>query len=259
MKILLVGDQHGDQSYIKTVFNTAVFMNVDRIFQLGDYGFGWKVDQFDPEGYAECVYAHLTSQLVQATGIPFYWLDGNHENFNWLEAYMEDFPDRQKDDGTWEVAKNVFYVPRGTLLNWDNVRFLVCGGGTSINKKRCIVNVSWFYQEEIKDLDVDTCAKAGEADILLTHDFPWEVNVVDRHLDSYWGEWAINAVTKSRKQISKILYNCKAKYVFHGHLHLAYTEQIEVNGQDVQVYGLDCNGNPIGQVCYLLDTADYKE
>ncbi len=259
MKILLVGDQHGDYKYIRKVFLHAKKVEADIIVQLGDYGYGWKVRQFDEDGVVECSFAHHTSQLTKEFDIFFYWLDGNHENFDWLEAFQADFPDLLREDGTWEVAENVFYMPRGNMMIWDDLRFLVCGGGTSTDRNRCREFVEWWHQEEITEADVDRCEKAGKADILLTHDFPWEGNILDRHLDPFWGEWAQKQVIKSRHQVSRVLAACGAKTVFHGHLHIAYTEQVEVDGHNVQLYGLDCNGNAMDRVVYLLDTEEYKQ
>jgi len=127
-----------------------------------------------------------------------------------------------------------------------------------------VEGVSWWAGELITEADVQKCKAAGQADILLTHDFPIEVQVVDRHLDPGWGEWAQAHSLESRYKVSGILANCGARLVVHGHLHRCYSEWIEVKDQRVLVRGLERDSvynrpTTLAESTLLLDLETYED
>ena len=255
-KILLAGDFHGNVAHAERVFARA-HGEADAIVQLGDYGFGW-----DREN-EKCNFTAEIGAMAAAYAIPLYWIDGNHENFDFLEQTLAGL--KPQEDGTYRLTDDpvgVFYIPRGTVLEWGGKRILCCGGAVSVDKRYRSNFVSWWWQEAITEDDVDKCADAGPADILLTHDFPWECNVVDRHLDPYWGEEANTNSSHNRMKVSTILDRCGAQQVFHGHLHIPYTEKIRSPYWDqnfprstrtVTVRGLDCDATSLVGSTHLLD------
>lgn len=252
MRILLAGDTHGNAFHLGRVFDHAVGKGAERIVQLGDFGYGWATTADGDDLFVE-----TASQYAAKSGIPLYYIEGNHENFDALEAVLAD--KTPEPDGTYRMADGVYYIPRGTLLWWDGVRILCCGGATSVDKKYRVNGVSWWRQEEILFADVDTCLGRGRADILLTHDFPWESTVVDRHLDPYWGVEAQEKTLASRKKISRILGNCAAALNVHGHLHVPYTQDVHVRGQRTRIIGTNCDATPMHESTLLLDLrGDWK-
>ena len=255
-RILLAGDFHGNKGHTKLVFADAQKQSADLVFQLGDYGYGWEKTQVKGgNGAVVCGFTDFVSKQAQAADIPFYWIDGNHEDFDFLEDTLKGLVPEL--DGTYEIAPMVYYVPRGTVLDFDGKKFLCCGGATSIDKKRRVTGVSWWAQEAITDIDIRKCSEAGKADVLLSHDFPWEVSVVDRHLDPYWGEEAGHMTKRGRQSISCILDGCGARRVYHGHLHYSYREIIRMEIGSVTVMGLDRDTTPLQDSTYLLDTAGW--
>ena len=248
-KILFAGDTHGNYAHTERVFDHALRNDADLIVQVGDFGFGWQ-QIADGSDY----FSSLVSGLAQTHRIPLYWLGGNHENYDALDALVGTAP-----PDVSEIAPQVYYLARGATLTFDGVRFLFCGGATSVDKKYRVDGVSWWRQEEISYADVDRCKAQGTVDFLITHDFPWEVDgVVDRHLDPYWGEEAQEKTIASRKKISTILSNCNAFFQIHGHLHINYNQTITVNEHPVLVRGLGCDGMPMEMSTYLIDTNDYR-
>lgn len=254
----MAGDTHGNSQHMQNVFAHACRVEAEIVFQLGDFGYGWGFSQRKGTGEKYDTFTDNVAKFVKRTGgiatreIPCYWLPGNHENYDALDALVDTLD--AQPDGTYEIEPSVFYVPRGTVLTLDGVRFLCCGGATSVDKKMRIPFVSWWEQEAITDEDVATCADAGTADVLLSHDFPWECNIVDRHLDDFWGVEAQINTEASRKRISQIAVNAGVRRIFHGHLHIKYNESIELNGQSVLVSGLDCDGNSMNSSTMLVDT-----
>lgn len=260
MKILLAGDWHGNVQHMRNVFARACRVEADIIVQLGDFGFGWDRKQFKGgNGLVECAFVRQCEKMVEETGIPVYWLPGNHENYDMLdysiegEATMNVVPWPLQEDGTYECRPGVYYIPRGTVMHWGEKTFLVCGGACSVDKKMRQPFISWWPQEQINDDDIAKCAEAGQVDILLTHDFPIECTIVDHHLDPFWGEEAMANTLRGRTDVSKILAACGAKNVFHGHLHISYVEKIIVNGQEVGVMGLDRDTTPLYDSTHLLN------
>ena len=263
MKLLIVGDMHGQVPEMRSVFAYACRVEADQIIQVGDFGYGWSRSQYRAteggDGLVECDFVRHVEKMVNETGIPLYWLDGNHENFDMLGYAIEGdgtsnaSPIKLQEDGTYECRPGVFYIPRGTVLERGEKKILVCGGAASVDKARRSPYISWWPQETIKDEDVAKCLAAGKADILLTHDLPLEVTVIDRHLDPGWGEEAVHSTYFNRVKVSEILGNSGATLMLHGHLHHSYTEEVSMAHGRVKVIGLDRDGTPSYDQCHLLN------
>ena len=256
MKLLLAGDTHGSTYHMNNVFAHACRVEADVIFQLGDFGFGWSASVAGVDDFT-----HDVSQLTERTGVPCYWLPGNHEGYWALAALLARL--EPEADGTFQTAPGVFYVPRGTMLEWDGIRFLCCGGATSVDRDYRKPGESWWPEEMLTEEDVQKCiaaTKENPADVLLSHDFPFEITVVDRHLAPHWGERAQADTIASRQRVSRILDASGARYAYHGHLHLKYDESMKtISGRDVEVHGLDCDGTPMSTSTLLLDTETLRD
>jgi predicted phosphodiesterase len=255
VRYLFAGDFHSDFRHAAIVFEYASLNNVDKIIQVGDYGAFWGVYE---EG-KPCPFSARISKLVDQHNIPFEFYAGNHEMFSSLHAWLP------AGDVLKELAPGVTYLPRGHTFEEDGVKFLVCGGGTSIDRKHRTDGVDWFSDERITDEDVELCASKGnDFDVLLTHDFPWEGTILPIQLDSFWGEWAQAAVIESRHQISTILRNSGARIQIHGHLHCQYQEDIWVMNateldRHVNLVGLGCNGAGANKSTYIFDTIEFNK
>jgi predicted phosphodiesterase len=248
MKILLVGDLHGNERSIRNVYAHACRVNADRIIQLGDFGFGWV------SGSQGDTWSKIVSSLATQTEIPLYWLDGNHENHDLLNGWQADHA--PEPDGTFQMEPGVFYIPRGTMLDLDGCKVLVCGGAQSVDQHNRTPYVSWWPQESIKPEDVAKCAQQGRADILLTHDAPLGTELEGYLNDStYWPRDLLNLSYDNRRNVWKILKACRAKHQWTGHLHLKWDGQLP-NGVHVTV--LDQATSAINECTQLIDTADYQ-
>ena len=257
MNLLLAGDFHGNSTHAMNVFARAKRGEAEAIIQLGDLGYGWRWGQrkITGEHYDEFM-GHL-SKFSKQHDIPLYWIDGNHENFDALEDLMEILT--PQPDGTYQIEDNVFYIPRGTVLTFGGKTFLFCGGACSIDQGQRTMGVSWWPQEMIREENIEKCAEAGTVDMVVTHDFPIECDIIDRHLDPWWGIKAQHETIENRTNVSRILDASGAKRLIHGHLHIRYTEMIKTkSGRDVMVVGLDCDNKPMRDSTYLLDTNDIE-
>lgn len=256
-KLLISGDWHANKGHAKNVFKYAQEVGASSIIQVGDFGHAFSLTQFKGTGgKIECEFTHYVAKLVKEFGIKCLWLPGNHENYEFLQNTLDDLT--PQNDGTYELYPGLFYIPRGTKLEYDGVSFLCCGGAVSVDKKSRVPFVSWWKEEAITQKDIDKCAGIGKVDVLLTHDLPLEVTVIDRHLDPYWGEEAARGTYQNRVAVSEILKTSGAKLHLHGHLHFAYSQVVRVDHHPVKVIGLDRDTKPMHDNTYLLNTEQFK-
>lgn len=230
MRILLAGDTHGNRGHVKYLFDQAVRFSCDRIVQLGDFGYWPHANDFD----------EYVARLSKQSEIPFYWLDGNHENFDILEreADMDSARPVQMENGLW-------YLPRGCTWEWEGVRYMAFGGAYSIDKEWRMEGVSWWPQELPTVAQQSRALDRGSVDILLTHDAPDGICPIIT--PGYKGD-EISSV--NRRWISALVDAVQPKILVHGHMHHRYSAQIP---DGPQVEGLDCDDSG-GKSFVILDS-----
>lgn len=240
MRILLVGDTHGNAGFVRTtVKRYAEVSEADAIFQLGDFGFTFH------EHFIEC---------VQSLDIPWYWLDGNHDDHDFLhELAVFD-----KTDDFSQIWPGIHYSARGHAFTWDGVRFLTCGGAFSIDRAYRTKHVSYWPQELVTDAEVDRCAAQGKVDIVLSHDVPADVDPLEALLEASGYKVGIES-RLNREQLTKVIEATQPSHLFHGHYHHAYTGTVDNGDGIVKVRGLDCDGSGGGHAFYLLDTEAFRK
>lgn len=151
-----LGDMHGE---VRTLANVVKklegFPEITALIQVGDFGF----------------YPQLMAQFYDIKPhIPIYAIDGNHEHFPMLTGL----------NAVTELATNIFYVPRGTVLELDGRKIAFIGGAASIDKKmRLQYGMSWFEDELVTELDIFKLHDVDKVDILVTHTPPY--SVIQKH------------------------------------------------------------------------------
>lgn len=158
VKVVLAGDTHSRVRAVARALAQARDEGADRVIQLGDFGFGWDSD-----------FVPAVASLVEQAGVPLWWIDGNHENFDRLdEVGAFNAP------GPTEIADGVTYIPRGTVLDLDGARVLCIGGAYSVDKKWRTPHVSWWEQEELRERDIRQALDNAEGgvEVVLSHDAP---------------------------------------------------------------------------------------
>ena len=212
MRLLLAGDIHGNPRHAMNVIASAAEFGCDKIVQLGDFGY-WE----HMEGGAE--FLDLVSGESAQCGIPFYWIDGNHENHDKLKA---DYPIHEH--GFRPIRDNLFHIPRGTVWEWDGVTFMGFGGAYSIDKAYRKEGVSWWADEWASRHEVeDAVANAKKVDVMFTHDCPDEVPI-DHIFISHGHRFSkgIPEAMESRWRVSEVFNAARPSRLFHGHYHLRY-------------------------------------
>jgi hypothetical protein len=143
--IVFLGDIHGDFAPLRQI---APFLGEDDIvIQVGDFGFYPGFRATWPNDFKFTTYA----------------IDGNHEDFRIVGHQTE----------VTEMANNLFYVPRGTVLTSKGVKIGFLGGGSSTDKADRTPGKDWFRKEIITEEQVmrlcDNVRAAGGVNYLVTH------------------------------------------------------------------------------------------
>lgn len=162
--ILLLGDIHGESYILQEAIEVAKESNAVAIVQLGDFGL------YDDTEY--WFRAH-----IQHAHIPIYFIDGNHDDCRRWITY--DSVTRIWDD------RNLYYVPRGTVMELDGRTVAFMGGAGSIDKKiRLEHHMHWDANENIGEEHIANMFKNAEGrkiDMFLTHCPP--NSVINEHFD----------------------------------------------------------------------------
>jgi len=151
MKILITGDIHARFGYLNKLINQHK-KDLEMVICCGDFGYWPNFDDY-----------HKRIK----TPIPVLWCDGNHENHWAIKELVK--------TGNLEIAKNVFYMPRGSTYTLKDGRtMLFMGGADSIDKKQRTIGRDWFPEEAIMQSDTRNLPDI-KVDIFITHTCPVEL------------------------------------------------------------------------------------
>lgn len=163
--ILLLSDIHGDYFILQDAINKAHQVSATCIIQLGDFGL------FDKDNGKDF------HRVCQSANIPVYFIEGNHDDCSRWTALTE-------VTKIWDDA-NLFYIPRGTVMEIDGRTLAFMGGAWSIDKNiRLQHNMHWDEREDINDQEVERLiqnSKDKKIDMFITHCPP--NSVISEHFD----------------------------------------------------------------------------
>lgn len=146
--IIIVGDIHGRVEELNRLIQLA---EPDIILQVGDFGF-W------PD-------VKLKNLNLEKTKI--YWCDGNHEHHDILQPMVNENRDPV------EIVPNCFYMPRGSVKEFNGKNIMFLGGADSIDKAWRKPHISWFEQELLTEEDYNFFRQKKEKiDIIISHTAP---------------------------------------------------------------------------------------
>lgn len=237
MRLLIVGDCHGDDSFVATACRVAKKYDIGTVMQVGDFGI-W---DHHPSGVK---FLDQLDDNAARRGVRWIFLPGNHENYDRLEEYSSRSDHVGSQFRTKEnfvaIRENVLYTQKVNLWEWEGQTFKAVGGAVSIDKMYRKPGTSWWHQEQLTEAELEYAINLGEADFLFTHDCPTYAPFGGRlkpDLDS----------VAHRQKIDKVVDATNAKVHFHGHMHSFYDYQNYAGGK---IWGLECNDgamyNPYG-------------
>ena len=197
MKILVLGDVHGCWADLNITIVRALEQcpDIDAMVQVGDFGYAWPGTK--PFAFSKSFMDQ--SCIDKASAIPFYWLDGNHENHNQLDA----------DGGAWQPGMT--YQPRGSIREFGDKRAMFFGGASSIDKEYRIQDKSWWPQESITYGQILKAMETeGPIDIMFTHEHP---------LSFPYGSYTKEFGRADKQALDALREKFRPKWWFFGHHH----------------------------------------
>lgn len=219
-RLLLAGDTHGNGRWCSVLSAIARRHQCDAVVQLGDFGF-WPHQEWGRQ-----FFKHVSE--LAAAGPPWYWLDGNHENHDMLQALLETRPDASSASSPVEIAAGLHYLPRGCRWEWSGVRLGALGGAASIDADWRTEGVSWWRSEEPTVGDLLRLGD-GQLDVLLCHDSPIvPPDLVDHVKDDHPPSRGV------RQLLVQAVENTRPHLLIHGHWHHQYNGRYD----DTTVVGL---------------------
>lgn len=231
-RVLVLGDVHGELGWLKVACRTAVEQGCTVILQVGDFGF-W------PHYGSGRDFLKRAEELLERHDLTLRWVDGNHENHDWLDA-------QQHVDGFWRHGR-MTHCARGARWEWSGVSFLACGGAYSIDKRHRTEGQSWWVGETITEADLARCVNGPPVDVLVTHDAPWGAAGV-------MGAGTVgdkDSFPESEANRQRVAHLCD---VLHPHLlvHGHYHHRNSTMYRSTLVEGLGRDGDPESMVVLRL-------
>ncbi len=167
--LFVTGDTHypidaGKLYKSKTDFALSKLQRSDCLIVLGDFGLFWKKrDKHNAKNMRK----------VQALPYTLLFVDGNHENFDWLE----EFPIEECFGGKAQrCGGNILHLMRGEIYQIQGKTCFVCGGAMSHDIEFRQPHITWWPQEQVSaEEEWHACRnldQAGTVDFILTHTCP---------------------------------------------------------------------------------------
>lgn len=206
MKIAIFGDVHAEWSKLNFTLFKALNKHPDitHFVQVGDLGYAWprtKPFEIDRRMANTMVVDASDKVFERAKQIPFYFLEGNHENFTILDM----------DKGASQPG--MIYQPRGSTVDFGYPlgRSMFFGGASSIDKHHRIEGISWWPQESITEEQVLLgLSQKGPIDIMFSHEFPAPFE---------YSTWKDDFGIADRIALERVRSQFNPKFYVFGHHH----------------------------------------
>lgn len=210
--LAITGDTHGEEGrflHPEELLNKYL-KEGDYLFVCGDFGY-----LFD-DSYRERQFLKFLAEDIPYT---ICFCDGNHENFDLINAYEVS----QWNGGKVHVIKNdkngrpkVIHLMRGQVYCIEGKKIFVFGGAYSIDKSMRTLGKSWWPDEMPNKAEMDEAIqnlqKTGwEVDYVITHAAPEETMSIFHPVHTH--EMPLNGF------LEYIRERLRYKHWYMGHLH----------------------------------------
>lgn len=257
MRVMILGDTHGDIKDTVRVIHEAGKRKISHIFQVGDFGI-W-THFADGQEFLDEV-----QEACRQNNLTMYAIGGNHENWDHWNWFVENMPTHK---GFGMVRSRVLLAPKAHEFRMAGKQFVVAGGAVSIDKASRLEServrrdpmtgrvtragtgsrTLWWPNEELTDQDVVRIQQNfPKADILLTHDCSNYTHFQHRLKPDADSE-------RHRHRIDTVIRAVAPKVHFHGHMHTRYEWENTLSHGDsafnnepwtgpvTKTYGLEAN------------------
>jgi predicted phosphodiesterase len=269
MRVMVLGDTHGDVRWCEKVTRLAGRNNASWVLQVGDFGWFPNMRTHSGRPHSE-FFAEAIDRACHLHGVDgWIFLDGNHDNHADLHARVE------RVDGCELVplSDHLWYSPRGNVFELDGVRFGTLGGATSIDAwledsgvvfsgPPYVAGHNWWPDlEQPTEEDVSRLLLNEPVDVLLTHEAPLEMDL--KRYEGFKGIYIPPEIQqrarRSRAMVSTAAIALTPKVLIHGHWHGRYSGIARYGDLEVPVEGLAANNMRTGRDTKALLYIDLPE
>ncbi len=209
MRIVFIGDVHGDWKDLQTVLDRLPEDMM--VIQVGDFGF----------------YRWALPKLKLDRTVHF--IDGNHEDFPFLSKRVDFNASTPQPVSGYP---NLVYLPRGSTMKIGGKVFGFMGGGNSVDRKQRQAAAdagkppTWFAEEIPTEDEHARLLSVPKIDVMVTHDTPAET--FDGGYITGNSKWDTDAYDhQNRDRLQTLLETVKPGAWVHGHFHQHYRTEIQ--------------------------------
>lgn len=214
MRIVFAGDWHATPEAAWAAIEHAKGIGADAIVHVGDFHF---------TGESRGRFMKSVNKALARYDVPLYFIRGNHDNPDYLDAQEAK---RGTVDGTPFIAfsERLFYIPDGSVWEWDGVKIGGLGGAFSVDHKFRTQGVDWWANEVTKPEAVEAIAQTPDLGLLVTHDVPDTVFVSDLPVPTK--DMDIEGAHPNRQAIARAIEGSAPAWHICGHMHVRQTHFI---------------------------------
>lgn len=148
---------------------------------------------------------------------------GNHENYDKLLSLPK--VDIGIGETVYKVSDKIYYLQRGKIYNIEEKKFLVLGGGVSIDKDWRIPGLDWWAREQWSYTEQEDLFKLlkeiDEVDYIVSHTAPdYFIDYLQMHLGHGLRQYFDNTVIINNEVNAEIEF----KHWYCGHYHTTFTK-----------------------------------
>lgn len=248
-RIGILGDVHGNANVALAALKRFFAEDITDILQVGDWGF-W------PGKHGQAFLTYVNTLLAK-NGQTLYVTPGNHEDYTFLKNL------HVREDGWAEAKSHILVAPRGHRWEWEGVSFVSLGGAPSVDRgwrvrhQRSQGYPVWWAEEDITSEDMDKTMEGGYADVMIAHDAPLGVPMIERKIAGNpmgFEEEDLAYAYQGRQKMKTVVDAVKPNLFFHGHYHFKVHETVD----DVRIFGLAADGELYSMGYLNLDDLSFK-
>ena len=167
--IYITGDTHGRIDRICGNEALSALGEGDHLIVCGDFGF-----VFETRATMSFFAEYEDIRRIEALPYTVLFIDGNHENFDRLNAYPEEMWNGGR---VHRIGKNILHLMRGQVFEIEGKRIFTMGGAHSIDKHIRAEGVSWWRAEipnesELAEARRNLDKYCNCVDLIITHTAP---------------------------------------------------------------------------------------
>lgn len=250
-QIGIAGDWHGNTEWALKTLRAFAKLNINTIFQLGDFGI-WG-------GHDSAKYILKIAKELNVNNQTLYVTPGNHEDYVRILS-------KEVDSRGVRVYQHdrILLLDRGTRGKIAGRNFVSLGGANSIDYKGRIEGLSWWREESITLSDIYKTVDGGPVDIFFSHDAPLGIEIVySNKADGMgWGADAISYSNKGREALRHAVDGVTPNLLFHGHHHIFQDKTTMlsngVSNYELRSVGLACDNMPFSAIVFDFSSDTYN-